>query len=837
YLVEDQSLGKKYLYSGRVTRWLEETGRNEVAVNVEEIVEKIFPKDQDAGLWTVAYMLDASMEYVTPDGKSIADPGELSVYVATHGALMAEEIILPDSRLKIYLRASGLNETVKTVEAYADTLPGDMPDEYQGLLVSYYLAILLNPTLWLPVYSVKDHGINVVDNVSEVLETLHDNGEEFGYFNWYMLTSPAFVLWLGKQDPALAGKIRMLLDNVSEDKDSPYYNSNSAYRIAYELDINADFYFNTDTSASNRCYSVESIGEKLEELMAKMADGEISVWENFNIFESFEDSRYADYLRSRGKNYMTFLSWMKFCTSNSKDNLDKPGPYDMVIGAYKGITGFLGRQPYYPLAGEKIYNPDDLFNIPENVVADSIEPGEKTLLNVNRDASVGKKQRWLQAWLTVFFQEDPKLDLTTEFTYENETVRYLKFLSEFAPDNYYVERYFEAISDIDDAANTLKKSNKGINFGRWFFWITCGIPSLVMIFAILFNGLPETVNPIKGHIIPTFIICAIGAYIFNAALWGGGFWTSVVPGAVAGAVLTAIFYIGFALFHGLIGIAVIVVLVWLLIWKTVRFLRLHKVNTGGVKIRGDEFEYRQLDALYYAYKDINLAKDNVITQYADMQTSHNRTNRSDIWFTGWRWGAIVWMLLALWYFWTPGVSGERSWVTEIENIKAKSGRWALGTWKAKYGGTTIVCNIDSVAPDDQIYGTMIIAGKTSVPAHGKVYNENDTLPNSFFFRPDDVEGFKEQTIHAQYNTREKKMEGYYYDRKEIMHQISFTLTPLPTQKPASEAKSSTSGKSSKKKVEKPVESKQQEQSAATQEDASVNEQKSSGNILGEDTLY
>ena len=46
-LLEDKVLGKKYLYSGRVTRWLEETGRNEIAVNVEEIVEKVYPANQE----------------------------------------------------------------------------------------------------------------------------------------------------------------------------------------------------------------------------------------------------------------------------------------------------------------------------------------------------------------------------------------------------------------------------------------------------------------------------------------------------------------------------------------------------------------------------------------------------------------------------------------------------------------------------------------------------------------------------------------------------------------------------------------------------------------------
>lgn len=841
YLVEDMNLGKKYLYSGRVTRWLEETGRNEVAVNIEEIVEKIYPKDQDAGLWAVAYMLDPAMEYETPDGTRISDPGELGVYATANGAKMAEEVILPDSRMKIYLRACGLNETVKTVEAYADSLPSDMPDTVQSTLCAYYLAMLLNPAPALILYSKKENGLKVVGSVEEVLATLYGKEEEMDYFNWYMLKSPAFVLWLAQLDPALAGKIRMLQDNVSEDEDSAYYNSNSPYRIAYELNPEADFYFSTDLSADDRCYTVEKIGEILEEKMANMASGEASVKNGFGDFLSFENSRYADYLRSRGKNYMTFLKWMKFCTAESKDNLDKPGPYNIVIGVYKGITGFLGRQPYYPLAGEKIYSPEVLFELSANVVADSIEQGQQTTLSMTNDnPDEGEKQRWLQAWLTVFFQEDPKLDLSKKFTYENETVKYLNFLSRLAPDNFYVERYFDAIGDIDDAANTLKKSNKSVNFGRWFFWITCGIPSVVMILAILFSGLPETINPIKGHIIPTFIICTIGAFIYNTALWGPGFWTSIVPGAVAGAVLTAVFYACFAFFPEFLGIAVIVILVWLLIWKTIGFLRLHKADTGGVNIRGDEFEYRQLDALYYAYKDINLAKDNVITQYADMQTENNRTNRSDIWFCGWRWGAVVWTLSVLWYFWTPALSQERSWVTEIQNIQAKSGQWAIGSWEAKYGRTRIVCNIDSVNTRNEIFGTMIIAGQTPVAARGKVANDNDTLPESFSFKPEETE-YGKQTIDATYNKMEKKMEGYYYDRKGVMHQIAFTSTPLDKQKPDSEptssSQSTTKKRSGKKKEPTRTDDAARSRSEAIEEASSENSNQTSGNILGEDTMY
>ncbi len=838
YLMEEDTLGKKYLYSGRVTRWLEETGRNEVAVLVEEIVEDKYPDDQDAGLWTVAYLLDPAMEYVSPQGDSLDNPGKLAVYVAENAQDMADEILLPDTRLKIYLQAIGLNEAVDAIEDYTDTLPDDMGDGIKSLLVGYYLAILIAPSLPLPLYSAEKESVVAVSDIKSVLEILHGNGDDFGYFNWFMLVSPAFVLWLAQQDPALAGKIRMLLDNVSDDPEAANFNSNNAYRVAYELDPNADYYFNTDPDDPNRCYSIGSLGEMMEDLMAEMASGDLSLKPKFNTFLTFEESRVADFLRSRGKNYMTFLSWMLFCTADSKDNYDKPGPYNIVVGVYKGLTGFLGRQPYYPLDGERIYEPGELFKLPRNVVRASIENGQHTLLNFQDENDEGIKQRWLQAWLTVFFQEDPKLDLTKRFTYENKTVEYLDFLGQFDPDNFYVVRYNDAINEIDDAAKTLKKSYKGVNFGRWFFWITCGIPSVVMILALLINGLPESVNPIKGHIIPTFVICTIGAIIYNAAMWGPGFWTTLVPSAVVGAVLTAVFYAAFAWFPGFLAIAIMVVLGILLVWKSISFIRIHETDTGGVTIRGDEFEYRQLDALYYAYKDINLSKENVITQYSDLQVANNSVNRSNIWFDGWRWGGIVWMLFALWYFWTPGFSGDRCWLTEQEAIKAKSGKWVLGTWKVKYGSTTIVCNIDSINPEDQIFGTMVIAGQAPVAAHGKVWSENDTLPEMFRFWPDEM-GYGKQTLEGSYNKGRKVMEGHYYDRKKILHTVNFVQTPLTTSEQKSTATSAKSQpkKSAPKKVEEPAPVETTPETTPEPEATATEPESSSGNILGEDTLF
>ena len=241
----------------------------------------------------------------------------------------------------------------------------------------------------------------------------------------------------------------------------------------------------------------------------------------------------------------------------------------------------------------------------------------------------------------------------------------------------------------------------------------------------------------------------------------------------------------------------------------------------GKKINGDEFEYRQLDALYYAYKDTGNTLQNVVTKYAEMQESYDQTNRANISFDGWRWVGVVWMLFALWYFWTPALSGDNSWTSEVEVVQVQKGKWVLGQWKAKYAGgkTTILCNIDSIEEGKKIYGTMVIAGQAPVEAQGVVSSDNDTLPNSFTFYVKDAE-IQKKSISVDYDKYNKKYSAYYYDRNGIMHEMTVLSTPTDNVQ-----NKNTSG-NKKAKVSKPKQDIEKSQNIEPQQKA----ESESGNI-------
>ncbi|MDE6300821.1 MAG: protein kinase [Muribaculaceae bacterium] len=831
FLIEDKALGKKYIYSGRVTRWLEDTNRNELAVNVEEIAENIYPSNQDAGLMAVAYLLDPAMDYVTPDGQHFTNPADIVAYVLCNPGIMSQEVVDPASNLMIYLSALKLDKTVATMRDYVGSMDFRIvsEEEINNFIACFYLAMLIDPSLPCPL-SVSD-GWQSVDSVEEAMEVFHKEGD-LDLINKVMLCSQPFILWLAARNPALAGRVRMLHDNDTEDVESPYYNSYSPYRIAYELMPEADFDFNTDPNAKDRVYTIPEVGGYLNRMLIKYSLG----WgdaENFEkIFCRMDNDPLGDYLRARGEHYMTFLSWNRYCMDDeSEDNTGKPGPYDLVIGAYKSTAGFLGHAPKYLLGDHELHSPDDLKTLPKEMVAEAIAGKDREYPDDS-----GKPVAWLDAWLTVFFQEDPKLDLSAKFTYEKKTAEYVDLIAEYAPDNYYVKRYRKALSRIDTAAVDLDKSENKIKRKRIFFLIAAGIPTLIMLICSWFFDLPDG-NPIKGHFWSTYWICAVCAFVAFIAM--SGFWGAIIPGAVGGLVLAGFAWAGFAWFPSILYlIAGLILIIAAFLACSGMFTR--KNVNDGLKIEANTFQYRQLDALYFAYRDDSDNLDTAVTDLALVQGSEDETVRENIGFAGWIWTPLVWMMFLLWFFATPQISGSAAWVPGAGTEKSIPGKWVIGKWDARYAGgsTRIVCNIDSVVDGKVIYGTMVIAGQTPVEAQGHVSSENDSLPKYFHFFPRTGDTQK-QCITAEYDKNQKKMTGYYYDRKGIMHQIEFVSTPLDSPAPAkaSAAKSQKASKPAKKAEKKPVEQPvtPADQPAAEPTDASATEDAPS-HTFWEDTM-
>lgn len=831
FLLEDPTLGKKYLYSGRVTRWLEETGKNELAVNIEEIVEKVYPSNQQAGLMASVYLLDPAQDYISPDGTQLSDPVEIGHHLFENR--FDDELMDFDSNLYIFLRARKLDRLADAMKTFINEDESSYKEMTQFKSMAYF-NLLVDPHDSFPVD--VEEGWEYVDDLDELFEVLHRTGK-ISPINQELISGPLFVTWLSFRHPELAGKVRMLLDNANDDVESEYYNSGSAYRIIYELNPRLDLFFGTDTDDPNRLYTIPEIGAYLAGVLNELSLGSGELGDFMNTFVNMDSHQVGDFLRSRGDAYSYFLEWNRYCMDvEGGENDSKAGPYDAVIGAYRSVAGFLQGAPGYTIGDIVVRSPEELKSIP----VEQIKPllGDTNVRSM--PAGDGKPVAWLDAWLTIFFQEKPMLDLSEPFTYEKETAKYTEYIGQLDKDNKFYRRYRKGIRQIDKSASKLHKSERSLKTKRTIFTILGIIPTLIMLIASWFLNAPDG-NPISGHFMTTWGICMVGFWIIGSTIFdsiSGGFF----PGLIGGLVAAALAYAGFAWFPSVLYlICGIILFIGAIIAMKYMFMR-EKVDTGGLEIKGNEFEYRQLDALYFAYRLGGDKMDNVVTEFSEAQRSQDEVTRENIGTVGGMWVPVVCMIFLIWYFATPQLSRHNAWIPMAGVEKPVPGKWVLGKWVAKYGSgsTRIVCNIDSVDDGKTIYGTMEIAGQAPVKAVGTVSSRHDTIPESFSFHVKDA-GFNKQEFSARVNTVNKQWESYYYDRKEIMHQTFFVSTPLDSPQASPANTKPASKKTTTKKSEKIKPTDASASSTETVETSSGNsnneEQSSTGNILGEDTLY
>lgn len=753
-----------------------------------------------------------SNTYTDPMGQNYSDPVELSAAVLSNYVEMEEEILDPDSDLKRFLRNCGLDDTVEQVDAYIadgcrfENDGSGVINRIKAFMAAYYLAVMLDPNLNYPVWT--NDGWDFVESVDELLARLgagrHDDPMPLDMINQMVLTCPALAVWLSNDNPQLADRIRALHENRSDELDSEYYNSDSAYRIAYELNPDADLFFNTDRDSPQRCYTVTQLGEFLNRRLNLMAEGKTDRDAFLGEFCQIEDFPVGDYCRARGGKYMEYLLKGMLCMDpESEYNKDKIFPYDYVIGAYKTTALFLGHAPTYPVGDKLLTAAAQLKAYPQDKIRVLMSPKSgnssasrilESLANKhtrpdkpdwsNLPAGTGKPMPWLYAWLSVMYQENPELNVEVKGAYERETAKYTELVGSLLPNDYHYIRYRRAMEKMESAARRLRKSSASLRISMLIGLFVGGIPTAIVMILSWFFDYPAG-NPINGHFSTAALICSF-ACIISLCFGNFGGVKMVIPGIIAGVVCAALAWAGFqwmpSLFYFLVGLALLACFA-AAVMAMRKSIRLTRVKTGSDHVDPYDPDTRRIEALYFTYCSEEQDIDCAAKRFAERQRDFNRTSINDIRNITCRWAPFAWMIAVIWFFVTPGISGTHAWIDSGESVEASKvvpGQWALGRWEAKYaaGSTRIVCNIDSVTDGKNIFGTMEIAGQAPVKAKGIIRSENDTIPASLIFYTVENHSPPKREINADYSKSDREMTGYYYDRKGIMHQIKFLSTPL-----------------------------------------------------------
>lgn len=700
FMLLDQTLAKKYLYSGRVARWLEEADLTEDGVAIEEIVEKIYPKDQDAGLWAALYLLDPEMPFYGPETdfslpeekwdssdtqEGIAEMIDVAPQYVDHVKgknlydFYYDDLLKKNSRLLMYLSAHGGDAIVK--EAKKLLKDKVMPGEVLNII-----KYRLDPTL---PYTVG--GGHSVETVSALIDALID---DHGYNA--DLTKKSFVYWLAARDAALAGKIKKVIADGGNQWD-----------VIYALDPNMGYNFICDPENPERVFTPADIAESINKEIFEM--GTINEADPEDVALSCElmsPYQLEAYLKSKGK-YDEYIEWIENCKEEWEEDEDArvSGPFDIWFAIFRCIKG-MGAQPFYIIkeGEEPVRSLEDLKRYSKKELYDAFHAPNSHL----------------DAWIATFFQEDPFIEKKNKFDYEKLLEKYIEFIDTniggYAP----AERYHEALGIVDNASRKVKTGTIAKPLVSYVF-----LPIILLLlacaaaFCFCDGGIPAF-NPITGHFWQTAVMISavliVGLFVYDID-WSfsgkvfGGFAVSV---AITFGLKLLFGFLAPWLVWILLALIVLVAITAFTFTKSIRASKPVQANDEP-DVKNPEYQFRELEALHYAFKDYEEPFNSTVAYYAP----RHREYYNSVTKTGLVGGLYLVGVSAVLFFYTfilnPGLRGEKSFGYSAANpLIEYKGKWT-GSFDEK---NKAVLSIDSVTGLTVDSATLKIAGKV-IALNGK----------------------------------------------------------------------------------------------------------------------
>lgn len=571
-MLANQRLGTTYLYKGKLTQWLEENGRPEQSIEMERIKEDLYPANTTAGLEAACYVLDPSLPYIDPKNNTCRTSSEISASILsdfnTYIFILSRCI---DSRLIVFLHTHGL------VSVVSDFKKEFSLDKRRGLL---YLAYRLDSKApWLMTdkrghefrFNASDEILNWVSLGNTSDQALSD------------IVSKAFLLWIASRNKTVAAIIEPLIQNEGDIEYSE--------GVLYRLNPQAGLYYIIDTSSPHYCQTIKQIGQLLNNcMMDKINDTSETKWGSnllsdvLKIQQGKKSSLYH-YLESKGPAYAKWLDWIKFCLDiNSKDNQLKAGPYNTVIGLFKIVKGMSGEALFRFKSGKVISNPSELSKVAKDDIIHATH----------------NSMHPLEAWIAVFYQEDPKLDLSPKFTYEKRTAEYINFLHSIPMDLPEVKRYIDSKFSVEMRAVELKDTLEYIKRKRNIVILLTVLPLCVAAILLFFFWRPDfgvlEFETIFGPLAVIMTICLCFADKFVGKLIG-----EIICGCIIAAILAAIIQ---WLYRSASSVAPYVAsasLLWIGWYFYKTCIKTNLKEYENENLLNPDFEHLELEPLYEAF--------------------------------------------------------------------------------------------------------------------------------------------------------------------------------------------------------------------------------------------
>lgn len=570
FMHEDKNLAIKYLYSGRIAKWLAENLRPELAVQIEEIAEKKYPQDETAGLHAACYLLDPDMPYYDLKNNPLTSSEEIALSLKTNEQLYKTVLTNKNDSLFLFFNSHGAgNITAKFAPMFKKGANND--DALRQLIYT------LNPALPWVLTNTNGESFNC-QTIEDIINVNYQAGltDEA----WMSITGESFLTWLSHRDMAVVGKIQSQKNYIS----NPWY-------ILYSLDPKVSYTLQLDKDASDYFFTHSEVAEYLNIMMKRyIADSKDSYASGqlYNVCH-IDDTRLYLYFKSKGGVYDDKIDWIRYCSDlDSKENKNKYAPYSWAIGVYKALKG-LDYDPYYyfPKSDKYVYNLAQLEDIPASEQEEELQ------------------KSYLEYWLAIQYQENPRLDLSTKFAFEEETVKYVEHLEDIDFENVWVNNYRIATNTVEKNRKALKKSMKMHTWSKILFGgLTILLTSLV-IFGAITLPMPEGMKDASWLPLAIGITSVVVALIVGIIIWFGAglslFWTAVI-GVGTYFLARILFGLLFNLIAGYLNFVLAGLLLLFLIWAViVVYLKNRPLRTDR-DLLNPGFEEECLEPLHFAFK-------------------------------------------------------------------------------------------------------------------------------------------------------------------------------------------------------------------------------------------
>lgn len=512
---ENKQTAKRYLYAGKIDQWLNKAKNTKLEVAVLEAYEKIYPKDQDAGLKAAIYILDKNMPYTAIDGTTCSETKDFVDIFFKHFDQYAGLLSNKNDEFYIYLKSK---ENESLAERYQSFFNKKTDNKTALLNIIYDL----DPTAPFRFEYRDDKNVpqvamlNSPKEVSDYMDTNRDEAKEIIYNgilqNWMQARLEDETI-----EEELSGNIQNALSWINYINEQYAKNQAAGVSLAvFALDPEAGILsLDNETTLVTK----EDIGS---DILA-------NIKEYFDILKNENASLFL-YMVSKG--WEDEINYIKYCMNPDNHN-KKMGPYNDWLAAMKIIT-HLGVEIVYKVNDKSISDPEELLK------ADSKD--KKKLIAELKDFN-----STLSDWLCLQFQEKPEHDFSNEeYIYEKKLTELLEFVNKLDPKNEFSKRFEEAKASVPKKIRKEKALDKRFWLIKIFslsFTVVTAVGLFLLVYFSDGNPFPFAFWEIPSGYYWAFILLPMIIYFVTGG-YGDGieFSTGCIGTPIVGLIASVIVY-------------------------------------------------------------------------------------------------------------------------------------------------------------------------------------------------------------------------------------------------------------------------------------------------------